>query len=91
MLDNLKTFFKENPQYFGLLFIAFGIIMLISSIKGSKWLFEKDVSTLTYNVNKIDGLINLFGKKTARIIVAVSSIVVILSGILWFWIYAYYY
>lgn len=63
--------------------------MLVSAIVGAKWLFEKDVSGVTYNLDKIDGWINMFGKKTARVFVGLSSIVLILAGGVWFWIYAF--
>jgi hypothetical protein len=90
MIENIKAYFEENPAYFGIIIIVFGIVLLISAIKGSKWLFEKDVSGSTYSLDKIDGWINIFGKKTARIMVAISSVILILSGIVWFWIYTFY-
>ena len=85
-MENLKSFFSANPHYFGLLFALFGVVMLIAAIKGAKWLFEKDVSTLTYDIKKIDGWINLFGKKTAQVIVGIGSVVVIIAGLAWFFL-----
>ena len=90
-MEKLERFLAENPHYFGLMLVVIGVVMLISAIKGSKWLFEKDVSSATYNLKKIDGWINVFGKKTARIIVGIGSVSVIIAGIVWFWIYAFYY
>lgn len=90
MLEQIKTYFKEHPAYFGLVIIALGIVLLISAIKGSKWLFEKDVSGSTYSLDKIDGWINMFGKKTARVVTGITSVILILAGVVWFWIYTFY-
>ena len=90
-MKTLEELLTKNPQYFGLLVVIVGVVMLISAIKGAKWLFEDDVSAVTYNMKKIDGLINMFGKKVARIIVGIGSVVAIIAGIVWFWIYAFYY
>lgn len=90
-MEKVKAYFEENPAYFGFVMIVLGIVMLISAIKGAKWLFEKDVSGSTYSLDKIDGWINMFGKKTARVIVGISSVVLIISGIFWFWVYTFYF
>lgn len=83
-MEKIKNYFSENPHIFGLLFALFGVMMLISAITGAQWLFEKDVSRVTYNLKKIDGWINMFGVKTARIVVGISSVFIILSGLVWF-------
>ena len=90
-MEKLENLFTENPHYFGLLIVVFGVVMLISAIRGAKWLFEKDVNKLTYNMKKVDGRINMFGKKAARIIVGIGSVGIIIAGLVWFWIYAFYY
>lgn len=90
MIESIKAYFEEHPAYFGLVIIALGIILLISAIRGSKWLFEKDVSGATYSLDKIDGWINMFGKKTARVVTGITSVILILAGIVWFWIYSFY-
>ena len=42
-----------------------------------------DVNRSNYNPEKLDGIINLFGRKTARVVCGILSIVVIGAGILW--------
>ncbi|MDU1892324.1 MAG: Imm17 family immunity protein [Dysgonomonas sp.] len=87
MLDNVKAYFEKNPAYFGIVIIALGIVLFISAIKGAKWLFDNEVSGSTYSLGKIDGWINMFGKKTARVIVAILSVVLVVAGVVWIWAY----
>ena len=89
-MDKLKDFITANPQYFGIFFSFVGILFLIAAIKNSNWLFG-DVNRLSYNTKTIDGWVNFFGRKTARILVGVTSVLSILAGIVWFWILGYYY
>lgn len=84
MEDKLKPFLTENPHYLGLFFALIGVVCLIAAIVDANWLFG-DVNTTTYNLRKIDGWVNFFGRKPARIISGVFSVVVILSGLFWFW------
>jgi len=89
-MDKLKDFITANPQYFGIFFVLVGIMGLLAAIFDWNWLFG-NVNTNTYNLKKIDGWVNFFGRKTARIISGVGSVLTILAGIVWFWIYGYYY
>ncbi|MDR0347979.1 MAG: hypothetical protein LBH90_00615 [Tannerella sp.] len=54
-MDKVTEFLKENPHTLGLIFALFGVVMLIAAITGAKWLFKKDVSGVTYSLEKIDG------------------------------------
>jgi hypothetical protein len=63
---------------------------LLAAIFDWDWVFG-NVSGVTYNLKKVDGWVNFFGRKIARIIFGVSSFFTILAGILWFLIYAFYY
>jgi hypothetical protein len=42
-------------------------------------------------MKKIDGWVNFFGRRNARIISGIGSVVTVLAGIGWFLIYAFYY
>jgi hypothetical protein len=88
VLEKVRVYFEENPAYFGFVLIGLGIIGLIASIKGSKWLFETDVSGSAYNLDKLDGWINVFGKKTAHVVAGIASVLLIICGIVWFWLYS---
>ena len=86
-MEKIKEYISDNPGVFGLLFVAVGITGLLAAIFNWAWLFKHDVSTATYSLKKIDGWINMFGVKTARIVVGVGSVGIILAGIVWFWVY----
>jgi uncharacterized membrane protein YuzA (DUF378 family) len=83
MENKLKSFLAGNPHYLGLFFALLGIAGLICAITDANWLFG-DVNKMTYNLKKIDGWVNFFGRKPARVISGVISVIIILSGLFWF-------
>lgn len=90
-MESIENFLKSNPHLFGIFFVLMGVAGLLAAIYDWDWLFKKDVSSSTYSLKKIDGWINFFGRKAARVFVGISSVTVIMAGIVWFWIYAFYY
>jgi len=86
MLEEITEFFAKNPQYFGIIFFCFGILMLVSAIKNWEWLFAGS----SYNLNKIEGINNFFGRGIARIVAGIGGVMVIIASIVWYWIYTYY-
>ncbi|MCL2114911.1 MAG: Imm17 family immunity protein [Methanobrevibacter sp.] len=86
MIDEIIEFFSEQPQYFGIIFVCFGILMICAGIKNWGWFFIGN----NYDLNKIEGINNFFGRKIARIVTVFSGIVVVIAGIVWYWIYAFY-
>jgi hypothetical protein len=89
-LEKAKDFLTKNPHFFGILFVIFGILGLLASIFDWNLIFG-EVSGVTYNLKKVDGWVNFFGRKPARIIFGIGSCMVILAGVTWFLIYAFYY
>ena len=85
-MGKIKDFFTERPEYFGILMAVMGVIFLIAAIKDAHWLFG-DVNKATYNLKKLDGWVNMFGRKTARIISGIMSVMLIIAGGAWFVIY----
>lgn len=83
-MDEIRSYLSENPKVFGLLLTLFGVVMLVSAIRGSNWLFKNDVIGSTDSLDKIDGWINIFGVKAARVVAGVAGVLVILSGLFWF-------
>jgi preprotein translocase subunit SecF len=83
-MDNLTKFFTEHPAAIGIFIALLGLLFLLASIFDWNWIFG-DVSAATYDTGKLDGLINLFGRKTARIIFGAIGAIVFLSGILAAW------
>ncbi|MCD8182449.1 MAG: immunity 17 family protein [Bacteroides sp.] len=84
-MEQIKELLTENPSLLGLFFAAVGVMGLLAAIYNWDWLF-KDVSGATYSLKKIYGWINMFGVKTARIVFGIGSVVVILAGLLWFYL-----
>ena len=89
-MEKVKEFVSANPQVFGLLFALAGVVGLLAAIFDAEWLFKKDVSGVTYSLKKIDGWINVFGRRTARVAVGVGSVALIAAGAVWFYIYTYH-
>ena len=93
-MEQIKQYFEEtlteNPHYFSFFIVFVGVLILLAAIFDWNWLFG-NVNTLDYNMGKIDGWVNMFGRKTARIISGVFSVLVIFCGLFWFWAYEYYY
>jgi tetrahydromethanopterin S-methyltransferase subunit G len=78
-MENIQQFFQDNPRLFGIVLIVFGIIIFMANKLNAKWFFGTNRNT--YNLNKMDGWINLFGKKAGKIIGYGISIGIIISGI----------
>jgi uncharacterized membrane protein len=81
-MENIQKWLHENPRYFGIVLILFGIIVFFATLFNAKWLFNN--SQYTYNLKKLDGWINIFGKKAGRIIGFIISILLIIAGIMYF-------
>ena len=82
MESKLKLFFSENPFIWGILIALLGLFFLLAAIYNWNIIFG-DVSRVTYDLRKIDGIINMFGKKTARIFVGAFGILFIAGGLVW--------
>jgi len=83
--DNAANYFKSHPALIGVFVALVGLFLLLGSIFNWNWIFG-DVSSTTYSIGKLDGLINLFGRKTARVIFGAISSVIILLGVLIIWL-----
>lgn len=83
-MEKIQNYLSTNPVWAGVLIIAFGVFLLLASVFDWHIVFG-DVNTSSYNPVKIDGMINLFGRKATRFICAIVSIAVIAGGFLWIW------
>ena len=84
-METIQQFLKDNPVVYGIFLILLGLFLLSGAIFDWNWLFG-NVSPTNYNANKIDGLVNLFGRKTARVVFGALCLFVILGGILMVWL-----
>ena len=86
MEGKVALFFKKNPHYFGVLFVLIGLLVLISAVVDAHWLFG-DVSDVTYDMGKVDGWVNFFGRDIARVIAGAFAVLMIAAGVVWFILY----
>ncbi|MDM1368932.1 hypothetical protein HX052_09195 [Myroides marinus] len=61
-LQSLKVLIKEHPEYWGLLIMSIGIILLFCSIKGYSFMYDQTGGP-TFNTA---WLRNTFGEKVAK-------------------------
>lgn len=71
-----------NPSFGGLFIILFGIFTLVLAISNAEWFWGDKKS---FNIKKVKGWINLFGRNTTRLFVGIMSVLTILFGIFWLW------
>lgn len=77
-IDQLAEYFQQNPNQFGWLFIAVGLIVSYGSIRRWGWLFEGG-----------DGMFNIawvaeiFGFRTAQVMYILLSFLFIGAGMTW--------
>ena len=89
MIEKIQVCVNAHPELFGILFLIIGVVILVSALLDANWLFG-DVSGSTYDLRKIDGWVNMFGRKTARVVAGIGGITVCIAGVVWFVIYAFY-
>lgn len=83
----IREFLQNNPIWTNLFFVAIGLFLLIASIRDWNWIFGEVIGS-SYNLNKVDGWVNLFGRKTARIMLGTFGVLIIIGAIAWGAIYA---
>jgi len=75
--------FEDLKPFAGLIVAAGGVIILVGVILDADWLFNNMAHS--YNLEKVVGWVNFFGRQPVRIFVGVSSIGMIAFGLFWFW------
>ena len=85
-MEKIQQFLALHPEWAGVLMISIGVLLLCASIFDWNWIFG-NVSATNYNLWKVDGIVNVFGRKTARFVLAILSLAVIAGGITWVLIY----
>jgi flagellar biosynthesis protein FlhB len=82
ILETVTQFLKENPAALCAFFAVMFLVLFLGAVFDWNWLFG-DVSRATYSLSKIDGWVNIFGRKTARIVFgALCLFIVIISGLM---------
>ena len=86
MLENVKNIFAKNPRLFGIIFILFGVLLLLAAIKNWEWILGGP----SWNLQKLEGISNFFGRTFARIVAGIFGVSAIIAGIVWFVVYSFY-
>ena len=77
--DNIQALIAENPMYyFGWFTLAVGIFILAASIFNWRWIFKGQ----SYNLQKIEGIANIFGQGIARLYFGIGGITCIILGVI---------
>jgi hypothetical protein len=84
-MEKIQQFLSDNPLYCGVLIFVIGTVLFAACICDWEWLFG-NVNPRTCDTRKIDGLVNVFGRKTARIVCGILSFMMIIGGVIWIWI-----
>jgi len=80
----MNTNINLNPQFFGGFIIVAGIFLLVLAIKDPEWFLGDNK---TFNIKKMQGWANLFGRNFTRVIIGFMSIVMMAFGVFWIWAY----
>lgn len=80
IFQQIGSFLSSNALYTGLFFSIVGFLILLACIFDSSWLFG---GARTYNVSKIEGMVNTYGRKTTRVIIGLDGILLVVLGIVW--------
>jgi len=83
--DTIANYMKAHPWAIGGFIALIGLVLFLGSVFNWNWLYG-DVSPATYSLGKLDGLINLFGRKAARIIFGAFAFFIFLLGVLVIWL-----
>jgi hypothetical protein len=72
------AWFKAHPRGFGLFVMLFGVFMLAGAIFNWDWIFRGH----SFNLQKIEGIANFFGRGFARVWWGLGAAGCIITGIL---------
>jgi putative intracellular protease/amidase len=81
-METLQNFLQAHYQTaLPVMGILTGLLLLLAAKKEASWLFG-DVSPATCHLKKLDGWINLFGKRAAKKMMYASAVFVIGGSVL---------
>ena len=83
--DNIQPFLRDNPVIYGIVFFLLGLFLFLGAVFDWNWIFG-NISKTNYDSRKIDGLTNLFGRKTARFLFGALCLLIMLSGLIAVWL-----
>ena len=78
--EKIGNNFRENPKNFGWFSLGAGVFILAASVFNWNWIFKGN----SYNLQKIEGIANVFGRGVARIYWGIGGIICVVLGIIIF-------
>ncbi|MDR1390717.1 MAG: hypothetical protein LBJ31_12175 [Treponema sp.] len=87
IFERLRQFFINNPHYFVIVLVIFGVFMILAAVKNWEWVFKGN----SFNTKKLEGISNMWGRGVARLVAGIGGIGCTIFGIVWFTIYEFYY
>jgi hypothetical protein len=82
ILDKIRVFFEQNPKYAGIFIALLGVFMITASIFNWNWVFAGH----SFNLKKIEGISNMFGRGAARVIFFIFGLFLIVFGFFWWFL-----
>lgn len=77
----IQRFYEQHPVILPITCILVGVLLLWGCISNWNWLFG-NISRSNYSPEKIDGLVNTFGRKAARVMVGFLAVLLVAVGIM---------
>ena len=78
IFDHIGKFLSENPGYFAVFVIAFGVFAIAAAVFNYDWVFRGH----SFNLQKLEGISNMFGRGAARFVFAGSGVLCVITGII---------
>ena len=80
-MEIIQQYLSDNPVIYGFFLFLLGLFLFLGSLFNRNWIFG-NTSPVNFDLCKIDGLVNIFGRKTARIIFGIFCVLMMLGGVL---------
>lgn len=83
-MEKLQDFFYKNPHYFGLFFIAAGLVLLLGALLDWDWVIQTGEGP--FDLLKLS---QRFGRGTARVVMGIIAVLAITCGVFYFLFYTF--
>jgi hypothetical protein len=78
IFEKIGALLSKDPHNFGWFVLGVGVFILVASIFNWNWIFEGR----SVNLQKIEGIANIFGRNAARVYFGLVGIACIVAGII---------
>jgi hypothetical protein len=81
VFDSVQQYLSDNPLAYGVVLLVLGLFFFLSSVFNWNWVFGGS-SPHDYNTQKLGGIINVFGKRTAQLFFGFLGVVLIICSVI---------